>query len=365
MLQEAFADLESLCLESNVEVEPVRRFLVLYLARILNAQGLISAIKDLPVAIKEQILAVKRAKFDRDEYFLSMLWRALHLHLRFFIRPEVACARYGVSRRDLLLCKASLFLDDIRRIERATMRVDRLPAVHRQELFDAITKHARVLVNRPIGSPRWIAKNDAGYEIQDIESQLWEEGFRLFLCYEHFGNRGKIRNFVKRGMQNFCVNFIMYNTARKRQALASVSGDGNREYQVVKLSLDAPRAGEDGGSLVDTIPDVLVWPDQRIHDQRLAIFLSKVPSVVRKFAHIVIENRFSRRFLDWLRTTHKLRPTDISVKKHGQPIQLRDDLGRLGQLAMEYLGTKRSVIAHYLRRFVDKDVIARWEAQAA
>lgn len=337
----------------NVQaLESARALLVRYAVRSISGSQFTLSVKQLPGKVRDLVFSVKRKFFDRTEYFLSCLWRAFYAHLRDCLKVEVACKRFRAKPEDIYIIQSLLSTKEINKIRRTSINLTRLSnwsvgAIHR-----AISKHANTLLCRGQVSPRWISMNDPGYSVDDIKKLLIEEGHRLFLYYEHFRDPARIRNYVKRGMQNWCVNFILYNRAECRQAISDSKGDGSREYCLTRTSLDAqvegPNNDDSGHSLSEILSDNrMVRPDILLEQKSLIHSLeTSTDEGVRDFVDIIIGDSHNDDFCEWLYSVHGITPE-----------QTNSDYFKLGTFAMEYLGVNReTLVSHLLPHLTGKTV---------
>jgi hypothetical protein len=367
MLEEILFDSEiSRSTRDQEQLDLARKLIIQYILKLIPSSTFIRKVKCLNRKVRDEVLSVKRRVIDRTEYFLSSLWRALHYVVRHYVKVDVACKKYGVHREDILLLMEILDSGDIRRVERSRVSLEKLSEVEKEDIYDSIQKHISVLIGRGRGSPRFISTNDPVYSLKDIERILWEEGHRLLLYYEHFGNPDKIRNYVKQGMRHYCVNFILYNQAACRQAISAVEGDSSREFKIKRVSIDytpsdgstsdsTNSADSSNSSLGDRIEDKDgVRPDAIFERKWLLESLgTKTPVVIRKFVRIVVGDRFGKDFRRWLRIVHGLEAEQVAA-----------DYPKLGKFAMEFLGISQKKVIKSVSPFLLEDNSRRMEVAA-
>jgi hypothetical protein len=328
-------------------LDSARILLARYALKAIGSKVVLKKAALFPKRVKRAVLALKREVVDSNEYFLSRLWRAFHTILRDYIKIPVACARYDVPEDEIFLAFDVLGGNDFTAIARSSLKIERMGKKDRKMILKAVTAYSNTLLNRKIGSPKFIAINDPGFSIDDIKKELVETGRRMFLHYEHIGSAEKVKNYAKRGMHNRCINFIKHSTAQCRRPISNV-GDSNREFALTKVSIDAD-VGKDRSSskweqgdteqLGDITKDPrMVRPDTLLEQKRLITRLKKtVPPDIYKFVKIVVGNKLSSNFVRWMSL------------RHGVAMGGSDDLYKLGELAMEYLGVDRSdVIRHVI-----------------
>lgn len=335
----------------NVEIlERARKAIVRYALKIIPrrlekkpSKYLREQVAEFSDRVKDAVFAIKEV-IDHTEYFLTRLWRAFHEVVRYYIKVDVACNRHEVFKDDIFLAMDILDPEDLDEVSRSSIEIERLPSYDIEDIEKELRVHCNHLLNRKIGSPRFIANNDPGFDIEDIRRLLMAEGLRLVLRYEHFRNTIKIKNYAKRGMTNKCTNFIKANTAKCRGAISSVEGDSGREFIVRKVSIDSPVGGdEDEGdrSLGDVYKDEdpRVRPDV-IYEQKELIeaLLTRSPSSVKRFVSIITGNGFGRPFRQWLSYRHGVAVEDLK----------QDDYFTLGEYALEFLGVSRAKVVRHV-----------------
>lgn len=318
-----------------------------YVARIIGSRVLLRKAKLYPERVKRAICSLKRKVIDRNEYFLSRLWRAFHSILRDHIKIPVACARYDVPEDEIFLLFDILDGPDYTIVSKSKMKIERMDAYERKVVFRAISSYANTLLNRKIGSPKFIVNSDPGYSVSDLKKEFAEEGRRLFLFYEHIGKPEKVKNYVKRGMHNRCVNFIKYSTSMCRRPIANIN-DSSREFALTKVSIDASSSPRDRAAnhpemgetelLGEMTKDTrMVRPDVIFEQKMLLRRLRRsLPPDIYKFVKIVVGNKLGTGFSRWM------------ALRHGVSMEGSSDLYKLGEYAMEYLGVDRKDVLRHI-----------------
>lgn len=343
------------------EIQQVYRAVVRYIAKLITINDLKAAVlkagrrleKLERDELKRTINNLKKETLDRTEYFLRGLWRAVYEFIRYQLKPSYLAEVFRVHEEDIQFVHDLLSEADRRKISRSKIPTKLLPKAEVDRCVAELSKHARTIMNpnnKNGGYVTFIYKNDMAIQRTDFHQEFLQEGWRVFMVYEHLDNVEYTLNMARQAITHFAINQIHFHNASVRTVLRSVDKTDpksqERTFDRPKVRLEDTYTipvDEDGGEAISPVEmngeAMAKTPEKDVQDSELVAALqhANMKPTVRKFVDMIVGNEIDKDFERWLKHLHHV---DLS--------KVQFDYIKLGGYVREYLNLTQDELADEL-----------------